>query len=145
MIKVFEETSAERIEKSVNDFMKKVGYNCAVRDHMVVLPNGQIVWGACVFWDGDKEEVVNETSEPTKAGNNEDGPKDIGALWVQKSGKIKGNWKGKEVTLSQEEGETLLENGFMDMKLGDDAVHIITSKYKKTAKHPDYIILPSKG
>ena len=146
MIKIFEANTAGDLERKVNEFMKQVGYNCAVRDHVAVV-KGRLVFTGTVFWDGEKEEEkppVNQTASapapPTDTGQQTD----RGALWIQKNGTITGNWKGKKVTLTQEEADFLKENTNMEAQFGEDYVYILTSKYKTSPKHPDYIILPRK-
>jgi hypothetical protein len=147
MIKIIEAFSAEELEQKTNEFMRKVGYNCPVRDSMVLIQDGRLLRQAVIFYDeelSDHEEPINESAPPVQTNGNVTSEPDRGALWLQKNGTITGNWKGKKVSLSEPEAKFLVDNGNIELSLGDDEVYILTSKFKKTSKYPDFIILPRK-
>tara|TARA_Y100000310_G_C20670209_1_gene809824 strand:- start:336 stop:779 length:444 start_codon:yes stop_codon:yes gene_type:complete len=134
-----------KVAKDVNDFMEKQGKDLPVRTD--IDKEGNYV--ATVFYNGVAPTPMAIPEEKVNIGFGENTSSDkIGALWVQKDKSVRGkineeqfnafdikelNTKFEQVTTKS--GKTMLEGDFKGTE-----IRIIENAFKKTEKHPDYIV-----
>jgi len=139
------------LDKAVNKFMQEKKADLPVRTETFMKGN-TLFHKATIFYNEAfkdnrtfdesgkvTEEIVVGDSEPKEK------PKDRGALWTQKDGKVSGNWKSEPVTMPQTVVEKLNTGEKVDITLKGEKVFVMKNKFKKTAKHPDYVILVRKS
>jgi hypothetical protein len=133
------------LDTKVNDFMKEKGRNMAVRNFMIVAPDGQmVIYQAMVFYDFPFNAPVKPAApamsypglktEPAKP----QVKTDRGALWEQKDGSITGKWNDEKISVPEEFVAQLRETGTCECS--DHGMIVIVSRNpdKKEARHPDY-------
>jgi len=145
MIKIFI-GSPEEVSKQVNDFMEKQGKDLPVRTDI----NGKGDYVATVFYNAivptrpiPEENVNLETPQENKGSDDK-----IGALWIQKDKSISGkineeNFKAfdvKELNQKFEAVETKAGKIMLEGDFKGTEIRIIENAFKKTEKHPDYIV-----
>ena len=89
-----------------------------------------------------KAEVISPTLKKPQTG----APKqaNIGALWLQEDGSLKGLLNNKRIVINDKQLEAnikaIVEPAFMEAPIKGVPSRVINNKYKSLPKHPDYVI-----
>lgn len=155
MIKTIIKATSEDLDVAVNDFMATKARNLPVRTECFLL-EGLVYHKATIFWDEDmspkrsvnldtgaiEEEVIFR--EPKKKSNKR------GSLWIQQNGNVTGNFIDEndqeiKIALPQKARDQLKNEGKIGLKIRGIDVRCIANQFKKTAQHPDFVILEVKN
>jgi len=91
---------------------------------------------------------LEEKPIPSEQKKNQNVPKatNIGALWINDDGTLKGALNGNKITILQgevaENIKCIKAPEFYETRIGANHIRIIKNKYKLAPKHPDYVIFP---
>lgn len=143
MIKTIVSDDVNRLDMEVNEFMTSRKRNLPVRTEAYVLNFGdsaKVYHKATIFYDepfADSELAQNTSTIREK----------VGALWIQKDNSISGTLdidaKGERIGIPDNLAPSLAflkEDTELEMTIKNHKVKVIRNKFKKEAKHPDYII-----
>lgn len=165
MIKTFKSDNLEALDKDVNDFMASKGKDLPVRTEVYVA-DGKIWHKATVFWDGVRDSLPGghqtaiqgagdtqipevhvqaledvDASEGTQTVKKQASDNKLGALWWQKSGELTGKFNNQAIAMPQNVIGTLNTEGKATVTIQGETAVVIKNQYKKTDKHPDFVIL----
>lgn len=146
MIKIIK-GKIEEVESKVNEFMKEKEKDLPVRTN-IDRDNNYI---ATVFYNRHFEEIPQKVTEEDIVDTEEETKKksgDLGALWIQKDGSIKGKMDGKSIAfidkksmlekfreVESKSGKKMLEGEWLDTK-----IRILKNEFKTKEIHPDFKI-----
>lgn len=143
MIKTIVSDDVNRLDMEVNEFMTSRKRNLPVRTEAYVLNFGdstKVYHKATIFYD----EPFGDSELPSKTSSIRE---KVGALWIQKDNSISGtldiNTKGERIGIPDNLAPSLAflkEDTELEMTINDHKVKVIRNKFKKEAKHPDYVI-----
>ena len=143
MIQTFIRSNPVELDTEVNNFMRQRRQNLPVRTECYLI-NGMVIHKATVFYDQDfrlgGSTIAAEQTQPQAAKPVSDKK---GALWIQNNGTLTGNYNGKNVQLEGDQANTIRmmrEGQKINLVLDGDKAVVIPNKFKKTEKHPDYVI-----
>lgn len=152
MIKTIINSNVEQLDKDTNAFIKTLSTKSApVRTECYVL-NNQVFHKNTIFYDearpaqkAPEEEILEESRQDEYKEENRS--KQIGALWSQRdgtiSGKLQPNGKdgaSEDIVLPENAQEILEQHGKCEITIKGIKARILHNKFKKTKKHPDYVI-----
>jgi len=148
MIKTFIAGTPEELDSKVNDFMIKRKENLPVRDGCDLLSSGKMLYRAMVFYTGKfnttpEKTIVEEQIRVDNVAKDNTKPEKVGALWVQNDKSITGTFREAKIIIPDTIKEKLVYLGVSDkleITMKDEKVRVIRNKFKKTDKHPDYVI-----
>lgn len=148
MIKTFIAGTPEELDSKVNDFMIKRKENLPVRDGCDLLSSGKMLYRAMVFYNGKfnttpEKTIVEEQIRVDDVAKDNTKPEKVGALWVQNDKSITGTFREAKIIIPDTIKEKLVYLGVSDkleITMKDEKVRVIRNKFKKTDKHPDYVI-----
>ena len=166
MIHTIVAKTVAELDASVNAFMTTRRQNLPVRTEVFVVPgeaagSNFVYHKATIFYDDRfplppdystgaqvqtpvqqppqvpyNPAVVNQAIAETKK------QEDRGALWVQKNGSVTGKFRDENIAVPLAIIETVKSQGSAEINLKGVTLRVIANKFKKTAKHPDYVLLP---
>ena len=130
MIKTIIKNKYTELDEEVNNFMKEIKQNCAVRTETFVISHdnvSKIYHKAVIFYNEE------ENKKPTK----------IGALWKNEE-IIKGKINNKNFQISVEDFKALpkINQGKLHKELNyeGNTLKIYKNEYKKEDKQPDFVV-----
>jgi len=146
MIKTFVGKSPEEIDKLVNQFMEDKGKDMPVRQTIMYDKEGNLNYKYIVFYKGASvvERATEAIHNPKKASGK------LGSLW-QNENNYSGKLDDKSIKITKEswndkfEVREMQKGGYMRIgEIEGKKVRIIPNQFKKTEKHPDYVILSAE-
>lgn len=143
MIKTIVEPTLEDLDREVNAFLREKKINAPVRTETYVI-DGEPYHKATVFYD-ENFGSTTQAANPDLSKLDKNTYENKGALWIQEDGSYKGKWNDETISISENLIAQLEQNGKVELNLkGVDSI-IIPNQFKKTEKHPDFVILPKKN
>lgn len=153
MIKIYQGVDLQKLQEEVNKFMREQGRDLPVRTDVMRVYDELDVhdeFVCTVFYDGVKQENTPIDEEPDNPAENKYSKSqrnDIGIMWVQKDGSLKGKCEGKDVEYPKEVFAKIFTkmaegspNEHYAGKIRGTAVKIMPNVFKNKPIHPDWLI-----
>ena len=152
MIKTIISETLEVLDQQVNAVMKAMQKNLPVRTETFI-EGGVVVHKATIFYDepfpyvrNAAPEVIDKARMVQEVGRKEE-PKEFverGALWTHPNGDITGEYKKIKVALDKVSVQNLKDNGWVNVTVNGEELHVIKNQFRKNPKAPDYVMLPPR-